>query len=236
MILPITPASFGAITRNYSGEQITMNSPTIQAICTTQAFPGKVLSQNHWVATSVQLRSNQPIRLQDLITLEDPVQLMYSYTGVVHKILGVAKGWVDIQVQQRTAHGAIDPIILTIPHHCIRLPFHWRIKYAWLQTIRAKRFRHPMVMSFAQPAGPARHTRISHIQSPEPLRLQSRQGGRDILAALDAMAAEYPEDESCEGIPEDLSEDDDFSVDIPDWRPHHYRYIDSPQYLPHYSS
>jgi hypothetical protein len=31
------------------------------------------------------------------------------------------------------------------------------------------------------------------------------------------MAAEYPEDESCEGIPEVLSEDDNFSVDIPDW-------------------
>jgi len=217
MILPITPASFGAITRDYSSEQITMNSSTIQAICTTQAFPGKVLSQNHWVATSIQLCFNQHIHLQDLITLEDPVQLMYSYTGVFHKILGVAKGWVDIQVQQGTAHGAIDLIILTIPHHCIRLPFHWHIKYAWLQAIRAKCFCHPMVMSFTQPAGPAKHICISYVQSPEPLRLQSRQGGRDILAALDAMAAEYPEDESCEGIPEDLSEDDDFSVDIPDW-------------------
>ncbi|KAG1868222.1 hypothetical protein C8R48DRAFT_671656 [Suillus tomentosus] len=172
-----------------------MTPPLIHATCTTQEYPGTLLSQNHWIATYVQPHSGRPIQLKDNLVLEDQVQLMYRYTGVVDKILGVQGECVDIQVQKDNSNGPILPITLTMPLRYFRLPFHWRVKCIF-------------------------HN--SHNLQPEPVSLQPMQG--NIQAVLDSLAADYPEG-SCDEIQqEDLLVDDEYYFKVFDPRPHHYRY------------
>ncbi|KAG1876940.1 hypothetical protein C8R48DRAFT_668958 [Suillus tomentosus] len=194
----------------------------IHATCATHEYPGKLLSQNHWVASHVQFHSDRKIQLKDILSLEDYTQIMYHYIGVFDKVLRVSEGWVEIRVQKDQSHGSIPPVTLTIPIFYIRLPFYWRLKYACLQRLKTKRFRHhPMVTSSKQPVGQDRHSQ--HYQ-PEPIRVHSRIGALDVHTALDLLAADYPEG-SCEDVLEDFSEDGHNFKDT-DFRSHHYHYTD----------
>ncbi|KAG1784464.1 uncharacterized protein HD556DRAFT_1451751 [Suillus plorans] len=179
-----------------------MTLPLTHATCAIQEYPGTLLSQNHWIPTYIQSHSSRPIQLKDILVLEDQVQLMYHYTGVVDKILGVQGGCVDIRVQKDRSDGPIPPITLTMPLHYFQLPFHWRLKCAY-QQLQLK------------------ITHFYHCSMLEPVYPQTVQG--DLQAVLDSLAAEYPEG-SCKGIPENLLEDDDYYFKVVDSRPHHYRY------------
>ncbi|KAG1806033.1 hypothetical protein EV424DRAFT_1350904 [Suillus variegatus] len=196
-----------------------MTLPLIHATCTTQEYPGTLLSQNHWIATYVQPHSGRPIQLKDNLVLEDQVQLMYRYTGIVDKILGVQGGCVDIQVQKDKSNGPILPITLTMPLHYFRLPFHWRVKCAYLHyRLKISHFCHCSMVMLV-------HSGIFHNSynlQPEPVSLQPMQG--NIQAVSDSLAADYPEG-SCDEIQqEDLLADDEHYFKVFDPRPHHYRY------------